>query len=117
MTKAEVARLLAVAAAFDQRTSGEEDDIAWLAAIGDLNFNDARNAVIAYYRECRERIMPVDVRERVAEIRKQRIAAAPPVEIPEHLADRPIEARDWKQRTLQAIADGADPQRAIGSGQ
>lgn len=117
MTKAEVARILAVAAAFDQRTTGEEDDIAWLAAIGDLNFTDAREAVIAHYRESRERIMPADIRHGVKAIRKARIEAAPPVEIPEHLADRPLEAREWKQRTLHAIADGEDPQLAIGSGQ
>jgi hypothetical protein len=112
----ETVDLLTVAAAFDQRTIGEGDAIAWHAAVGDLAFGDSRQAVIDYYRENRERVMPSDVRQRVAEIRKQRIAAAPPVEIPEHLADRPIEARDWKQRTLTAIADGADPQLAIGGG-
>jgi hypothetical protein len=115
MTKADVARLLAVAAAFDQRTSGEEDDIAWLAAIGDLNFSDARAAVIAHYREHRERIMPADIHERVKAIRQARLDAAGPTAIPSELADRPIEARQWLQRTRDAIADGQEPALAIRS--
>ena len=88
----------------------------WLGMVGDLRYIDAAEAVRQHYRESREWCMPADIRERVAQIRKQRVEAAPPVEIPEHLADRSVEARDWKQRTLQAIADGADPQLAIGSG-
>lgn len=114
MTKAQVARLLAVCAAFDQRTTGPEDDVAWLAAVGDLDFTEAREAVIAYYRENRERIWPADIRERVATVHNARLAAAGDIDIPEHLADKPAEAREWLQRTKDAIASGTAPQRAIG---
>src|SRR5215472_3174449 len=100
MTKAEVARLLAVAAAFDQRTSGEEDDMAWLAAVGDLNFGDAREAVIAHYRDSTERIMPGHIRQRVKAMRADRLQRVPlPAPAPE-LADEP-------GRYQQAIQAGA----------
>lgn len=105
--------LLTVAAAFDQRTIGEGDAIAWHAAIGDLAFEDSRQAVISYYRESRERIMPADVRQRVKAVRQARLDAAGPTEIPQELADRPIEAREWLQRTRDAIADGQEPPLAI----
>jgi hypothetical protein len=116
MNLGETIDLLSVVAAFDRRTVGEADAMAWHAVLGDLNFKDSRAAVYAHYRESREWIMPADIRQRVAAIRKQRIDDAPPVGIPEDLADNPIAGRDWKQRTLQAIADGEDPQLAIGSG-
>ena len=70
MTLEEVIDLLADAAAFDRRNIGENDSVAWYAAIGDLPFADAQAAVIAHYRESREFIMPADVRSRVK--RKQR---------------------------------------------
>jgi hypothetical protein len=123
MNDIEVSKLLALMALADNRKPPEDDEARmamiefWLGMVGDLRYADAAIAVRDHYRESREWVMPADIRQRVAEIRKQRIEAAPPVEIPEHLADRPLEARDWKQRTLAAIADGADPQLAIGSGQ
>jgi hypothetical protein len=117
MDRPKTALLLALCAAFDQRTLGEADVEAWHAAIGDLAYEDSRQAVIAHYRESRERIMPADVRQRVTAIRKARLDAAGPVEIPEELADRPNEAVAWKQRVLEAIASGRKPHLAIRSGQ
>lgn len=73
----EVVELLSVAAAFDQRTVGEFDVGAWHAAIGDLDLEDARLAVIGHYREHRERLMPADVRDRVILLRRERLAAVP----------------------------------------
>ena len=58
--------------------------------------------------------MPSDVRQGVAAIRQARLDAAGPVEIPEDLADHPAEALAWKQSALDAIADGVEPQKAIG---
>lgn len=115
MTLNETVDLLTVAAAFDQRTIGEGDAIAWHAAVGDLSFTDSRQAVIVHYREHRERVMPADVRHGVKAIRQARLDAAGPTEIPPELADRPIEAREWLQRTRDAIADGQEPPLAIGS--
>jgi hypothetical protein len=115
VTSDEVFDLLAVIAAYDHRTLGDADGDAWEMAVGDLAFSDARMAVVAHYRESREWIMPADVRERVRAIRQARLDAAGETPIPRELADRPIEAREWLQRTRDAIADGQPPPLAIRS--
>ena len=74
MTPDQTIDLLSVAAAFDRRTTGEADVIAWHAAIGDLDFADSRAAVIAHYQESRDWIMPADVRVRVRAMRRDRLA-------------------------------------------
>lgn len=77
MKPSEVVELLSVAAAFDQRTVGEFDAGAWHAAIGDLDLADARTALIDHYRDRRDRVMPADIRERVVDLRRSRLAAVP----------------------------------------
>lgn len=67
--------VLALCAAFDRRTVGEADAHAWHDVIGDLDFEDAKRAVRDHYRASREFVMPSDVRQRVVEIRKHRLAA------------------------------------------
>lgn len=116
MSTDEVIDLLTLMASYDRRKVGEADVAAWYAAVGDLAFGDSRDAVIAHYRECTDWLMPAHVRQRVGAVRQERLRIAGPVEIPEELADRPIEARDWKQRTLDAIADGQVLPRQIGAG-
>lgn len=115
----EVGKLLGLMALADNRRPPEDDEgrkamIAfWLRMVGDLNYRDAAASVEAHYRESPERIMPSHIRERVRVIRQARLDAAGPTEIPQELAGRPIEARDWLQRVRDAIADGAEPERAI----
>lgn len=113
MSAKEAGRLLGLMAMYDNRTVAAPDVAAWLKVIGDLRYTDCETAVYAHYRESRERIMPADVRERVAAIRQARLDAAGPAEIPPELADRPIEAREWLQATRDAIADGQEPPLAI----
>jgi hypothetical protein len=111
----EAGKLIGLMALYDNRKQATQVDIvAWLKVIGDLAYSDCEAAVIGHYRESTDRIMPANIRERVAAIRQARLDAAGPVEIPEHLADRPAEAIAWKQRALDAIADGVEPQKAIG---
>jgi hypothetical protein len=69
----EVGALLAICAAFDYRNPGAIDLEAWEAAVGDLAFADAREAVVTHYRSSRERIMPADVRRGVSVIRRSRV--------------------------------------------
>jgi hypothetical protein len=61
MTRNEIIDVLSVAAAFDQRTGGETDIIAWSTALRDVEFPTARDAVIAHYREETRRVMPADI--------------------------------------------------------
>lgn len=61
MNRAEVDLILSMAAAYDQRTIGEADSMAWEAIIGPLPYEACREAVIDYYRHNRDRIMPCDL--------------------------------------------------------
>lgn len=116
MTEEETLDLLTLMASYDRRKVGKADVKAWHAIAGDLRFTDGWQAVLGHYAESTEWMMPAHLRQRVAAIRQARLDAAGPTEIPQELADRPIEAREWLQRTRDAIADGAGPQRAIASG-
>src|SRR5574342_891270 len=80
MTPIEVSRVLAKAAAFDRRTVGEVEVLAWLEAIGDLDVGDALAAVTAHYRDSHDWLTPSHIRtlvtvadrERHREIREAR---------------------------------------------
>lgn len=114
MTSDEVWDLLGVIAVADRRTVGDADHKMWTALVGDLAFDDCQAAVIAHYRDSTDWVMAKHIRDRVAEIRRERLRAAGPLQIPDELADHPHEALAWKQRVQTAIADGQEPQRAIG---
>jgi hypothetical protein len=70
VTLDETIDLLTTCAAYDRRTIGKADAVAWHAVVRDLPFDLAQEAVFAHYSESREWIMPADVRTRVK--RKQR---------------------------------------------
>lgn len=65
MTPEETGNLLSVCAAYDRRTVGEIDVIAWYRVVGDLPYTDCEAAVVAHYTTSREWIMPADIRTRV----------------------------------------------------
>jgi hypothetical protein len=77
MNRTEAGVLLAVAAAFDSRTIGEADAMAWASALPDVAFDDARDAVIGHYADTTDRIMPAHVKARVRALRRDRITVAP----------------------------------------
>lgn len=72
MTKSQVVALLAYITAYDRRTTSEIDDEMWNRNAGDLDFEDAKDAVDEYFRNSKEWLMPVDVRRGVAAIRERR---------------------------------------------
>lgn len=65
MTRAEIARLLALIQAFDRRTVGESDVWAWHDVLADIRFDAAVDAVKNHYRNSREFLMPADIRQYV----------------------------------------------------
>ena len=65
MTLDETIDLLTTCAAYDRRTIGKSDAVAWHAVVGDLPFEQAQKAVFAHYSESTEWIMPAHVRTRV----------------------------------------------------
>lgn len=75
MTKAETAELLALITAFDRRTTGQADIEAWHLVIGDLEPADCAEAVRQHFARSREWLMPVDVRQGVARIYRDRLTA------------------------------------------
>ena len=114
MTPEETVDLLTVAAAFDQRTVGEGDAMAWYSVVGDLPFADARQAVLSYYAVTRERIMPADVRTEVRRMRNERIKEAGGVPAPPaELLDDPEAYRAALRAAATALADGRDPHEAM----
>src|SRR6266851_2756911 len=112
MTLEETIDLLSIISSSDRRTVGKADAVAWHALVGDLSFTDAREAVITYYRESREWIMPADVRNRVREIRKIRIDAAPALDPPPECFNDQRKYREWLAATRRQVADGHPPLRA-----
>jgi hypothetical protein len=77
MNRTEAGVLLSVAAAFDSRTIGEADAMAWSAALADTSFDDARDAVIAHYADFTDRVMPAHIKTRVRVARRERVTIAP----------------------------------------
>jgi hypothetical protein len=72
MTPGEAARLLAACAMYDFRTVEKADGIAWHHVIGDLDFDDAMEAVRRHYQNSTDRMMPAHVRQGVKAIRAER---------------------------------------------
>ncbi|MFI0233110.1 hypothetical protein [Streptomyces sp. NPDC017086] len=69
MTPAETAALLSFAAAFDRRTLGEADVLAWHTVLSDITFDAAKQAVAAHYAVETRWIMPADIRQHVLKAR------------------------------------------------
>lgn len=73
MDEEQIGILLGKAAAFDQRTTGEADILAWMEAIpDDVAFDDALAAVTRHYRESTDFLRPAHLLEQVRKIRNER---------------------------------------------
>lgn len=72
MNPGEVARLLAACAMYDFRTVEKPDVAAWAHVIGDLDYDDAMEAVRRHYQAQTDRMMPAHVRQGVKTIREER---------------------------------------------
>lgn len=71
MTKAQVALILAAAAARDLRTVGDTDVLAWHEDLGDITYPEAREALRRHYRDSTDRIMPAHIRHHTRTIRDE----------------------------------------------
>lgn len=115
MTRDQVIDLLTVIAVGDRRTVGEADVILWGECVGDLEFGDARDAVVAHFRESTAWLTPAHVRARVAEVRRLRLAAVPDPLPP--VDPDSVGAYQASRRILRAaIAGPPDGVRQLGIG-
>ncbi|MEU8001613.1 hypothetical protein AB0B66_10670 [Catellatospora sp. NPDC049111] len=71
MKLSEMGKVLAKCAAFDARTIGESDVMAWFEAVGHLDYHFAMEAVSRYYAASRQRMWPVDLVEAVRMVRAE----------------------------------------------
>ncbi|WBP89488.1 zinc finger domain-containing protein [Kitasatospora cathayae] len=115
MTPSQVAELLTMASAFDRRTVGKTDVMAWHLVLRDVDFEQAQTAVAAHYADTRDWIMPSDIRHRV---RKQREQAAADIQGPGLPAEIPDADPDdvpaylaalRAQRTRAALGESMRP--------
>lgn len=89
MTPAQTAELLAFCAAFDRRTVGKADVLAWQTVLGNLDPDAARQAVTQHYTTETRWIMPADIRAAVLANRRDRLdrhteAEPPPGDTGDH---------------------------------
>lgn len=109
MTKAEVAKLLAIVQAFDRRTVGEADVTAWheVARLAGWRPEHAFRAVTEHFSSGGEWLTPGHVTDRIRAARRdisRRIFTrdiTPPAELG---ADLQAELR-WRRETVPAIID------------
>ena len=108
MKPSDAAKLLALAAAFDRRTVGEADAIAWADALGGLNPSDCAQVIRDHYAESTDWLMPAHVRQGVKRIRAERLRAVPSSALePADVNPNDIEAYQRARLALvQHIADG-----------
>lgn len=113
MTIEEAIDLLSLAAAYDRRTIGESDAVAWHAALDDIAFGEAQAAVIAHYRDSRDWLMPADVRRRVKAARRDRLDREILPAPDPALTDDAGAYKGALRAAIQRIADGLSVGRAL----
>jgi hypothetical protein len=113
MTPAEAAEALATAAAYDNRTISEIAARAWAEALPDIPLADARITIVTHYRNTREWIMPADIRNAVATLRRERVRdMATPVPPETIHPDDTAKERAWVRAYVSAIGAGLNPDDA-----
>lgn len=90
----QAAFVLAKAAALDNRNQSDAAILAWHEVIGDLDYQDALQAVAVHRRESTEYLMPVHIRRIAEKLRSER---------------QEREAKEQQHRQLEAYAQNAGP--------
>lgn len=116
MTPQEASRVLAKAAAYDNRQPDQAAALAWSEALDrDLPLQDALRIVAEHYSDERAWIMPADINRRWRTLGKTRIREAERLGLPEapaEIADNPQAWLTWKRAQIRAIKAGATPDQA-----
>lgn len=116
MTPQEAAKVLAKAAAYDNRQPNEAAPIAWAEALDrDMPLTDALRLVGEHYQDERTWIMPADINRRWRALGKARLAEAERLglpEAPDDIADNPQAWLTWKRAHIRAIKAGVTHEQA-----
>lgn len=106
MNQSEAAVLLAMMAAYDRRTIGETDAMAWASALNDIRLEDAQFVANEHYRQSTDWLMPAHIVAGVKRLRRDRLERCVPM--PD--AD-PDDVQEWLteyRRDIRDIGDGHD---------
>lgn len=116
MNTTEAAKVLAKAAAYDNRQPDQAAALAWAEALDqDMPLTDALRIVTEHYRDERAWIMPADINRRWRALGKARLETAVRMGLPappDELADNPGDWAAWKKAQIRAIKAGATPEQA-----
>lgn len=116
MTPAEVSKVLTKCAAYDQRTIGQADVLAWHEVLADVVLADALDAVRRHYRDEYRRAMPADIRRLSRDAkseRRQRERETESGPLPPMLPSRyEPHAGDYAKPTLERTAQVRNAARA-----
>lgn len=116
MTPQEASKVLAKAAAYDNRQPDQAAALAWSEALDrDLPLPDALRIVSEHYQDERAWIMPADINRRWRTLGKTRLANAERrglPEAPDDVVDNPRAWLTWKRTQIRAIKAGATPAQA-----
>lgn len=91
----ETARLLGLAASFDNRNITDNAVVAWQAALADVDFTDAQAAVVRHFRDSTDYLMPAHVRRGAEDVARERRRAERERLEADAAYDRAIEARKF----------------------
>ena len=116
MNPTEAAKVLAKAAAYDNRQANQAAALAWAEALDqNLPLQDALRIVTEHYRDERAWIMPADINRRWRALGKARLETAERMGLPEppdELADDAGAWAAWKKAQIAAIRAGCDARQA-----
>jgi hypothetical protein len=107
MTREEVVDVLTKCAAFDQRTVGELDVMAWHEILGRVDLADALEAVRRHYTDSSDRAMPADILKlsRIARDERTRLETrAAPLALPGRFETDDIRDERLKRGIAQVVA-------------
>lgn len=108
MTPPQMADLLNLISSTDGRNLTQQMPSAWMDIIGDLDFTDAKAAVVKHFQQSTEWLMPAHVRKGVKSMREKRlllVGGAQLNDVDERL-ENPREYNEARRELLDAIASG-----------
>jgi hypothetical protein len=105
----DAARLLAVAAAFDNRKPDSTSAQAWALALGDRRFEECQRAIVEHYQTSTEWIMPAHVIAAVKKVRTGRLEDVTTQPPPGLDPDDTGAYSRWLKSELRRVADGLPP--------